>query len=603
MQAVHEMPFGAHLLDGGRGVEFRLWAPQPKTVQLLLGRDAAQTVFDVERGADGWCRRVVADAGHGTRYCWQLDDGLRVPDPASRFNPDGPHAASEVIDPRRFDWSDDGWSGRPWHEAVIYELHVGAFTLEGSYAAAERRLPELAELGITAVQLMPLADFPGRRGWGYDGVLPYAPYHGYGRPEALKRFVCTAHRLGLMVYVDVVYNHFGPDGNYLPTYAPDFLSRRHATAWGSAFNFDGPNAGVVRAFFLHNALYWLEEYHVDGLRFDAVHAIVDEGEPHLLQELSTAVRARFPRQHKHLVLENERNEARLLDPPGEAGRYDGQWNDDFHHCLHVHLTGERDGYYAVYDEPLAQLARVLTQGYARSQHAAAPLQSMVHFLQNHDHVGNRPFGDRLSTLVPDAALRLAMATMLLAPSPPLLFMGEEVGARTPFLYFTDWSGQLREAVRNGRRREFAAFLERHEQGGRVVPDPSDDATFAASRLDATDADTPHGRAWRAFVAGLLQRRERWLGPHLAQLARAGHVARVLRDEAGAERGLYARWRFDDGHALEMTLNLGDAPLPVQRQGALPPLIDVEEVASLGSVEPYRLGAWAGRWQLGRLAQG
>jgi 1,4-alpha-glucan branching enzyme/maltooligosyltrehalose trehalohydrolase len=584
------MPYGASVREDGT-TEFALWAPAPESVQLCIEDGDGERLVGTTRDDAGWRRCRVPGAGPGTRYRWVIDGELRVPDPASRWNPDGPHGASEVVDPRAFEW-DAGWSGRPWHEAVFYELHVGAFTPEGTYAAAAARLPELSRLGITAIELMPLADFPGRRGWGYDGVLPYAPYHGYGRPEELKQFIQAAHRAGLMVFVDVVYNHFGPDGNYVPQYAPAFLSDRHETTWGSAFNFDGPGAELVREYFIHNALYWLEEYRVDGLRLDAVHAIVDDGDPHVLVELSRRVRETCTDRHVHLVLENERNETALLAAPGTPGAYEGQWNDDFHHTLHVHLTGEREGYYAAYDRPLHQLARVLALGYARAP-ALPPPGAMVRFLQNHDHIGNRAFGERLTVLAPPEAVELAHAICLLAPSPPLLFMGEEFGARTSFLYFTDWDGELREAVRAGREREFAAFAAHRGDAGRHVPDPSDEATFLASRLDWADAETPAGRARQALIARLLEIRRDVLLPQLPRLLHDGHDAAVFGDDA--PRGLHMRWRFDGGDALDMIVNLSDAPLYTG-----PCATADDEIFAMGETSPDALGPWSGRWTFGRL---
>lgn len=593
MRHVHTMRSGAALRAGG-GAHFALWAPAARQVELLLGDPAAPRVLAAVAERDGWFAVDVDAAAAGDRYRWRIDGGLVVPDPASRCNPQGPHEASVLVDPASFDWDDDGWRGRPWSEVVAYELHVGCFTAAGSFAAAAEQLPRLAELGITAVQLMPLADFPGDFGWGYDGVLPFAPYHGYGSPDDLKRFVQAAHRLGLMVFADVVYNHFGPDGNYLHAYAPDFFSDRHRTAWGAALNFDGDGSAAVRDFIVDNALYWIEEFRFDGLRFDAVHAMIDGSSPHILDELSARLRAAAADRHVHLILENDSNDEKWLAAPGTAGRYDGQWNGDPHHALHVLLTGERDGYYAEYDDPLAQLARCLTHGFARQggphnaegappRRAAtgrAPLPAMVNFLHNHDQVGNRAFGERLQQLADPAAMRLAAALLLLAPTTPMLFMGEELGCRAPFLYFADWHGELREAVRRGRAAEFAQF----ERYARAVndgelPDPCDRASFERSKIGI---EAENG-GWPALYADLLRARRERLQPMLSRLADDGHTSSLNGSR------LLLRWNFGD-RRLQMDLNLGATAVDTEASPS-----GAEAVFDIGAVQPRRLGPWSGRW--------
>jgi 1,4-alpha-glucan branching enzyme/maltooligosyltrehalose trehalohydrolase len=362
MRLHHDMPFGAKWTPG-QGVRFRLWAPAAQHADVVIHvGETRPRIHPAEGDAQGWWECDVEDAQPGTLYQWRIDGELLVPDPASRQNPQGPFEPSAVVDPRQFEW-DPVWAGRPWEEDVLYELHVGTFTGEGTFAAAAERLEALAKLGITAVELMPVADFPGRFGWGYDGVLPFAPHEAYGAPDELKHFVQAAHRLGLMVFLDVVYNHFGPSGNYLGRYAPQFFSKKHHSPWGAAINFDGPGSRAVRDFFIHNAVYWVQEFRIDGLRLDAVHAIVDDGPVHILEEISDAVRAVAHGRHVHLVLENENNNHEWLRTRPERGRYDAQWNDDFHHVLHVALTGETHRYYHDYgDEPMNQLARCLTQG-------------------------------------------------------------------------------------------------------------------------------------------------------------------------------------------------------------------------------------------------
>jgi maltooligosyltrehalose trehalohydrolase len=423
------MPFGAEVLDDGT-VRFRLWSPKAQDVLV----DLSSNSLPMSRLEDGWFELVTPEARPGTLYQFTIDRQHRVTDPASRYQPSGVHGPSQVVDPAAFIWEHDNWRGRPWEEAVIYELHVGTFSPEGTFGGAERKLNHLTALGITAIELMPLSSFAGRWNWGYDGVLPYAPADSYGRPEELKHFVDTAHSAGLMVFLDVVYNHFGPEGNYLHLYSPEFFSSRHRTPWGDAVNFDGPGSRVVRDYFIHNALFWLEEYQIDGLRLDAVHAIYDDSYPEFLIELAETVRRALPRERLiHLVLENNRNAAHYLksDPQNHAGGYTAQWNDDIHHALHVLLTGESDGYYADYcGNPIWHLGRCLSQGYSYqgedSQYRGGksrgePSQNLppgcfVSFLQNHDQIGNRAFGDRIGTQSDPRKVKAALAVFLLSPS-------------------------------------------------------------------------------------------------------------------------------------------------------------------------------------------
>ncbi|TMH64479.1 MAG: malto-oligosyltrehalose trehalohydrolase [Betaproteobacteria bacterium] len=500
------MPFGAEILADG-GVRFRLWAPAARKVELVV----ASKSRPLNPLDGGWFELVERDAAAGTLYQYRIDGRQLVPDPASRFQPRDVDGPSEVIDPSRYPWKDAGWRGRPWQEAVIYELHVGTFTPEGTYAAARGKLSHLKEHGITAIELMPLADFAGKRNWGYDGVLPYAPDSAYGRPEELEALVEAAHQAGLMVFLDVVYNHFGPKGNYLGLYAPQFFDQRHQTPWGAAINFGNQ---VVRQYFIHNVLYWLEEYHLDGLRFDAVHAIVDHSPRHILDEIRDSVPAR-----KHLVLENDANQARFVGP----GKYNAQWNDDSHHGYHVLATGESDGYYISYvDAPARHLARCLAEGFAyqgevspftkeprgeKSSHL--PASCFVDFLQNHDQVGNRAMGERLLVLADERKIKALTAIQLLAPSPPLIFMGEEWGCRQPFLFFCDFDGELGEAVRKGRREEFARFAAFRDPAVRErIPDPLAPNTFQASVLDWSKAD----HVWMAHYKRLLSLRQAHVVP-------------------------------------------------------------------------------------------
>lgn len=530
------MPFGAEPGDDG-SVRFALWAPAAKRVELLIDDAGGENPLELRPRADGWFSISTRSAHTGSRYQYRIDGGQPVPDPASRHQPEGVHGPSEVIDPRDWDRRDDGWRGRPWEEAVLYELHPGTFTPEGTFTAARDRLDYLAELGITAVELMPVAAFPGRRGWGYDGVYPFAVEAAYGRPDDLRGLVQAAHERGLMVFLDVVYNHFGPEGNYLSQYAPAFFTDRHHTPWGDAINFDGAGSRWVREFFIHNALYWLEEYRFDGLRLDAVHAILDDSDPDILTELAARVQAGPGRErHIHLVLENDNNSARYLRPGSgpEAPLYRAQWNDDFHHVLHLLLTRETHGYYRDYaDDPLSHLQRCLTEGFAyqgepspyrgnRPRGEASgglPATAFVAFLQNHDQIGNRALGERIGQLTDAARLHVATALLLLQPSPPLLFMGQEWASPRPFLFFCDFGPDLAEAVVRGRREEFTDFPGFGDPAARErIPDPLADDTFNHSRLDWEAAQTDSARIWHERHRQLLALRRDEIIPRLDQRA-------------------------------------------------------------------------------------
>jgi len=595
------MPFGAQLLPTG-GVRFRLWAPGARRVELRL-EGPAEELLAMTPMPGGWFEAITPDASAGTRYRFRPDDGPWLPDPASRCNPDDVHAASRVVDPAAYAWQDGDWRGRPWEDTVLYELHVGTFTPAGTFRAAMERLDYLVELGITAVELMPVANFPGRRNWGYDGVLAFAPDAAYGTPDDLKALVDAAHARGLMVFLDVVYNHFGPEGNYLHLYAEPFFSARHHTPWGAAINFDGAGSRTVRDFFIANALHWLTEYHIDGLRLDAVDTILDDSGRHILVELAEAVRAGPGREQAiHLVLENDLNQARFLERDGATPRWHtAQWDDDFCHAMHVLLTGERDGYYAdCADAPLEHLGRCLAEGFAWQGEPSAyrggrargepsghlPAGAFVAFIQNHDQVGNRAFGERLGRLARPEALRAASAVLLLAPMVPLLFMGQEFAAATPFLFFCDFEPGLRDAVRDGRRREFARFARFADPALRErIPDPCAVETFAASRLDWRSLEQPEHAAWLAFHRSLLEVRRREIVPRLAGVRGLGY--RVVAGQAGGDGecdggslipspspgggrepfpspshqpALTVTWRLADGSRLHLLANLADCPL-------------------------------------------
>ncbi|MNF45946.1 Malto-oligosyltrehalose trehalohydrolase [compost metagenome] len=545
LRTLETWPHGAVMLDAGR-TRFALWAPDAFHVSVEFS--TGQSLPLLPR-ADGW---FVVDTRcpAGTRYRFNIDGELDVPDPASRAQVAGPESPSVVVDPLAYRWRHPNWQGRPWHEAVIYELHVG---LLGGFAEVERYLPHWVELGVTAIELMPLGQFPGERNWGYDGVLPYAPQSSYGSPEDLKHLIDTAHGLGLAVMLDVVYNHFGPDGNYLPRYAKGFFREDRQTPWGAAIDF---RQRQVRDFFIDNALMWVLDYRFDGLRLDAVHAIED---PDFLQELATRVRQQVdPPRHVWLTVENEHNQASLL----EQG-FDAQWNDDGHNALHVLLTGETDAYYADFaEQPTEQLARCLSQGFVYQGHlnrhgqprgepsAHLPPSAFVLFLQNHDQIGNRAFGERLHQLSAPQALQATTVLVLLSPMIPLLFMGDEVAAAEPFLFFTSHQGELAERVREGRRNEFAAFAafadpHRREQ----IPDPNAPLTFLGSRPTLTPGPSKSRRATHELYRQLLRIRHREIIPRLPG-------ARALETTVLGTGALSARWQLGDGSLLCINVNLG-----------------------------------------------
>lgn len=533
------MPFGATVLADG-GVDFSLWAPGVDQLVLEHGAASSKASHGMTRDADGWHRLVLPSAKAGDRYRYRLADGLCFPDPASRFNPEDVHGASQVVDPKAFAWQHTAWRGRPWEESVIYELHIGTFTPEGTFAAAQARLPDLAQLGVTAIELMPLADFPGRHNWGYDGVLQFAPDSAYGTPDQLKALVDAAHGLGLMMLIDVVYNHFGPEGNYLHAYCPQFFNPAHQTPWGAAINFDGDDSRTVRDFYIHNALYWVDEFRFDGLRMDAIHAIRDDSIKHIVQEICETLQAGPGRERQiHVVLENDANQASFLarDAAGRPLAGTAQWNDDIHHAIHVLATGETDGYYADYAQaPIAQLGRALAQGFIYQGQASPfrdgeargepsthlPLAAFVSFLQTHDQIGNRAFGERILALGNPALVRAAYACVLLSPHIPMLFMGEEFAASTPFQFFCDFGPELAEAVSRGRRAEFGRFAAfASEEAQASIPDPNSEATFLGSKLNWDERSAaPHHR-WLAHVQQLLAVRLKHLMPLLAGQSGAG----------------------------------------------------------------------------------
>jgi maltooligosyltrehalose trehalohydrolase len=586
---MNERQFGPRL--SADGASFRLWAPAAERVDLLLEKPRP-----MRRGEAGWFSADVTGIKAGARYKFRIDDEIEVPDPASAFQPDDVSGPSEVIDHSDYRWRAADWRGRPWHQTVQVETHVGTFTKEGSYRAMIGKLDHLVASGITALELMPLADFSGSRNWGYDGVLWYAPDHVYGRPDDLKALIDEAHLRGLMVFLDVVYNHFGPEGNYLGRYAPTFFTEAQ-TPWGSAIDY---RVNEVRAFAIENALYWLREYRFDGLRLDAVHAIPELGEISMLHDLSKAAGklAAETGRHIHLVLENDDNSAGLLDagqnPP--QGKYRAQWNDDYHHAWHVLLTGEVHGYYRDYRRaPLHDIARALGSGFVYQGEASAHRDGQrrgepsgtlaptgfVNFLQNHDQIGNRALGDRLESMADLKAVEAALAITLIAPMIPMLFMGEEWGSKAPFPFFCDFQGGLAEAVRNGRHKEFAGAYAKY---GDEVPDPLQPSTFRSAVLDWESRDEPSGKKRLALVQQLLAIRRQQIVPRLADAA--------FGEAQAADNGLLtAHWRMGDGATLRLIANLSSGAIAYQQS-------EMAGTPIWGGAASDPIPPWSVFWHLG-----
>lgn len=546
----HAYPFRfGPQLEAPNRTRFRFWAPQANDVYLQLAGMPDQHM--AQRGG-GWYMAEAA-CGPGASYRFRIGD-VSVPDPASRTQEQDVHDPSVTTDPTSYIWRCNDWTGRPWEETILYELHPG---LLGGFSGMVRHLHRLADLGITAIELMPIADFPGQRSWGYDGVLPFAPDRAYGTLDDLKALVDAAHELGLMMFLDVVYNHFGPDGNYLSLYAPQFFDKSKHTPWGAAIDFAQPE---VRRFFIENAIYWLTEFRFDGLRFDAVHAICDNS---FLIELAREARAAAgAERHVHLVVENDNNDSTLL-----REGFDAQWDDDLHHVLHVLLTGETRGYYEDYaGEPAAKLARALREGFVYQgepspAHGGASRGSstkglkptaFVSFLQNHDQIGNRAFGERLTLLADPKMLEAAITLQLLAPQIPMIFMGEETAAREPFLYFTDHHDpRLAEAVKDGRRQEFAKFPEFADQQKRSqIPDPNDPETFGRSRPSFA------GNERTRLYSKLLRLRQTHIVPHLKTIT--SESARAIGPAA-----VCASWRIGQRGRLTIMSNLGKESVVVE----------------------------------------
>lgn len=574
------MRFGTSLKENGK-VEFRLWAPSCTSVQVTLSYGDYESNIVLEAQGDGWFVGA-GKAKPGMKYKFVTDDALAVPDPGSRYQPEDVHGFSEIVDPNSFEWSDTNWKGLPWSETILYELHVGTFTEEGTFAGVASKLDYLRDLGVTAIELMPVADFPGKFGWGYDGVLPYAPESEYGTPDDLKRLIQEAHHKGIQVFLDVVYNHFGPEGNYLHAYAKEFFTDKHKTPWGAALNFEGRDE--VREFFIENALYWLEEFNIDGLRLDAVHAIKDDSSTHILNELANRVATGPGKERaRHLILENEDNIAKFLDrdKSKQPEFFAAQWNDDIHHAYHVLATNESGGYYADYVQntngknTLALLGRALAEGFIyqndpselrhgelrgeKSSHL--PPDAFVSFIQNHDQIGNRAFGDRIASISDESILTALTAVQLLAPSIPLLFMGEEWAAKTPFMYFCDLGPELAPLVTEGRRGEFAKFPEfSNPETRHKIPDPCTPKTFEQSKLVWSDLNQPAHRQHFQLIQSLLKLRKEKVVPVINKITSG--KAQVEDDI------LTVAWCSDAKPILAVVINLSNNSQQLSEQNLL-----------------------------------
>ncbi len=502
---------------------FAVWAPAATIVDLMIeSGESPGACRPMVRGAEGHFSVVCERLEPGTRYRYRLDGGGPFPDPAGRFQPEGVHGPSMTVDPSTFAWTDGNWAGIALSDLVIYELHIGTFSPAGTFLGAADQLEALRDLGITAIELMPVADFPGARNWGYDGVSLFAPARCYGTPDELRRLIDRAHALGLAVLLDVVYNHLGPDGAYLQQYSQDYFTHRHQSPWGAGVNLDGDASPHVRQFFIENALHWIHEYHLDGLRLDATHALRDRGPRHFLAELSARVHDSVANRQVHLIAEDDRNLARLVTPIADGGwGLDALWTDDLHHQLRRALAGDSDGYFGDYSGSTADLAATIRQGWfftgQHSPHLRAPRgtdpvgvppRRCVQCLQNHDQIGNRAFGERLHQQIEPAAFRAASLLLLMLPHTPLLFMGQEWAASSPFLYFTDHHAELGRLVTEGRRREFRTFKAFADEAARsAIPDPQAAATFERSHLAWQERDRePHASTLRLYAALLAFRR-------------------------------------------------------------------------------------------------
>ncbi|CAM3786700.1 malto-oligosyltrehalose trehalohydrolase [Rahnella bruchi] len=556
--------WGANFIAAGT-VHFRVWAPGQEKMTLRLSGEEAE----MPATGNGWFEVVATRVSAGEPYQFVLADGMAVPDPASRSQQADVSGPSLVTSSESYQWQNADWAGRPWEESVIYELHIGTFTPQGTFRAAMGKLPYLAETGITMIEVLPLAQFGGKRGWGYDGVLLYAPHCAYGTPDDFKAFVDAAHGHGISVVLDIVLNHFGPEGNYLPLLAPQFFDPVRQTAWGAGIAYDQEGA---RQYILEAPLYWLKEYHLDGLRFDAVDQMKDATEPHILPEIARRIRTEITDRPIHLTTEDSRNITFLhpRTPEGEAPLFTAEWNDDLHNAIHVLSTGETHAYYQDFAaDPIGMAARAFAEGFAYQGEISSqsgkprgeksngqPPVAFVDFIQNHDQIGNRAQGERLITLAGERKTRILLAALLLSPHIPLLFMGEEYGETHPFLFFTDFEGELAKAVREGRAREF----EGHSgYGNESVPDPNAAKTFERSKLDWQKAVSPEGADNLALIRTLLTLRREYVVPLLTPPQ--GNVGKIVQASGDV---LAVTWTFPKG-TLSLAFNLGETAQPLPEQ--------------------------------------
>ncbi|MCX7700255.1 MAG: malto-oligosyltrehalose trehalohydrolase [Gemmataceae bacterium] len=586
------LPIGAELMPGG-GVHFRVWAPKRSVVEVVL-EDGSR--FPLEREDGGYFSGPVRWAAAGTRYRFRLDQGEMYPDPASRFQPEGPHGPSQVVDPSSFPWSDDAWHGPVAEQAVLYELHVGTFTKEGTWSAAIERLEHLKELGVSVIEMMPVADFPGRFGWGYDGVNLFAPTRLYGQPDDLRRFVNRAHELGLAVILDVVYNHLGPDGNYLSQFADDYFSRTHRTDWGEALNFDGPNNRSVREFFVTNAVYWIREFHFDGLRLDATQQIFDDSRRHILAEIAQQVRREAGRRRVYLVAENDQQWADLIRAPEQCGMgFDAVWNDDFHHAAVVAATGRNEAYLRDFRGTPQELISSVKRGFlfqgqwsgVRENPRGMPAWDLppsrfIHFLENHDQIANTACGRRLHQRTSPGRWRALTALFLLAPPTPMLFQGQEFSADAPFHFFADHEPDLARKVAEGRFHylcQFPSFAAEGDRGLYLLP--HDVATFERCKLEWSQRE--RNQASYRLHADLLQLRR--TDPVFSQPRRDRLDGALL-----GERAFVLRWFADDGQDRLLLVDLGtDLTLHALAEPLLAPPRNHEWQLARSSEEPRYSG--------------
>jgi len=580
-------PVGAELTNSG--VDFRVWAPILKTVEVMV--DGGPPVR-LESEDSGYFSGVVTSAYAGSHYRFRLDGGKACPDPVSRFQPEGPHGPSEVVDPSAFQWTDQKWRGVALLGQVIYEMHIGTFTKDGTWRSAQEHLPQLAELGATVLEVMPVAEFPGRFGWGYDGVQLFAPTHLYGAPDDFRRFVDRAHSLGLGVILDVVYNHLGPDGNYLPEFAPQYFSEDIKTDWGPAVNFDGPDSAPVREFCVANACYWIDEFHLDGLRLDATQDIHDCSEDHILRALAREARKRAAPRNVIFIAENEPQQVQLVKPPDRGGYgLDGLWNDDLHHTAMVALTGHNEAYYTDYLGTPQEFISAVKYGYLyqgqrykwqKKRRGSAGLDmhpaSLITFIQNHDQVANSAYGSRCHMLASPGKLRAMTALLLFAPGTPMLFQGQEFAASSPFLYFADQNESLSEMIRQGRVEFLAQFesLATSEMPEHFA-DPASMATFERCKLDNSERET-HRHVYALHRDLLKLRRE---DPVLHAQKYRGVDGAVLAPEA-----FLLRFFGEKGDDRLLLVNLGrDLHLDPAPEPLLAPPADSEWTTLWSSEHP------------------